>query len=201
MNTISTRTWRISLSVAAFLVPVALVTGCGGGGGGGVSNPTPTPTATSVPLALVGTYNGTWTFPGSTPSLSDSGPFVLRINANGSASGVFNENNPDRIVTTSGTVNTSTGAISLSGTFNTGIGDSTGYTATVTVTGTASSSSASGPLRLTYTNGQPPENGSFTSNKTSNDPTPPTPTPTPNPSALKKQSSSVVSSGKRIGHK
>lgn len=126
--------------------------------------------------------------------LGNSGTYIIRVQADGSATGVFNEGDFDCSVASSGTVNLSTGQISMSANFDNGVGDNTGAPASITVTGTANAAGASGQLVLTESGTS--ENGTFTTTKTST-----SPTAVPTPSALRAHSNTSPSKGKRLGHK
>jgi len=184
---------RLLPALLLLSVPAAFVSGCGGGGGGGPVAPTPTRTPTASPTpsptpatVFIGTYSGTYNFPASGAFSAASGPFILRVQPDGTATGAFNEGDFEYGFSASGTVNLSTGQISLSGT--TTDKSQTPITATIKVTGTASSSGAFGPLAYSDTAGTTRSGDYSTMKKSTSPPAPPTPTPTavPEPGALKK---------------
>lgn len=170
MQTITKRKWLKASTAVALLLPIALVTGCGGGGGG-----TPTPNT-----ARVGTYQGTFTFPPQTSDPSKetglTGTFTLRVQSNGQATGVFNEEESNGVVSTTGTVNLSSGAISLSSADV----NNTITISNITVSGNATSSAANGQVVETVTaitsdttTNASSSTGTFTATKTSNTILPP----------------------------
>jgi len=177
--------------------PIAFVSGCGGGGGGGPVAPTRTPTASPTPSptpasAFIGTYTGTYNFPASGGFSAASGPLILGVKPDGTATGEFNggDGNFESGFSASGTVSLSTGQLSLSGT--TTDKSQPPVTATVKVTGTASSSGAFGPLAYSDSGGIT-RSGSFATTKTSSSPpAPATPQPTAVSGGLKKANSFLL---------
>ncbi len=125
----------------------------------------------------MGTYTGTYTF----PSAGD-GPFIMRVQSDGTATGVLNEGNFDQMITAAGTVNLATGQVSLTANFDNSATNEPSP-ATITITGTASASGATGPLVLNESGST--ETGSFATTKTS-----PSPTAVPTPAPLVKRKSS-----------
>lgn len=181
-------------AVLGLLLPVAFIAGCGGGGSGPTVKPTPTPapTPTPTPSPAIGTYQGTYNLSASGIFSATNGTLIIRVQTDGTAVGVLNEGaldvyRSDASIPTTGTVNLSTGQISLSGTFDASeqIG-SAPIPTTVTVSGTANSAGASGTL--VETNSDRTQNGTFTTTKTS---TSSTAVPTPTPVALKKATSGL----------
>lgn len=191
MKTNKKTNWRMGLAAMGLALPVVLITGCGGGGGG-PSTPTKTPTPTVVPA--IGTYQGTYDLSASGIFSASNGTFIIRVQTDGTATGVLNEgmldqSSNDVSVPTTGTVNLSTGQISLSGTFDASEQISSDpIPTTVTVSGTVNSTGASGTL--VATNSDRTQNGTFTTTKTSTSPTA-VPTPTPVVAALKKSKSGL----------
>lgn len=192
---------RLLPALLLLCAPAAFVSGCGGGGGGGPVAPTParTPTASPTPsptpvTAFIGTYSGTYNFPAMGASSALSGPFVLRVQADGTATGNLNEDQILDIITTSGTTSLSNGQVSLSGTYdgnNSGAGMIGSYLpTTLMVAGTANSVGASGTL-VTSNSLDGARNGTFTTTKTSPSPTAvPTPEPTSTSPLVRKASAS-----------
>jgi len=190
---------RLLPALLLLCAPAAFVSGCGGGGGGGPVAPTParTPTASPTPsptpvTAFIGTYSGTYNFPVVGGSSAASGPFILRVQPDGTATGAFNEGDFEQGFSASGTVSLSTGQVSLSGTTTDKAVPP--VTATIKVTGTASSSGASGPLAYSDSLGAN-RSGNFSTTKTSSSPpVVPTPEPTaiPDSTSLKKGNSFLL---------
>jgi len=178
---------RLLPALLLLSVPAAFVSGCGGGGGGGPVAPTRTPTASPTPsptpaTVFIGTYQGTYNFPAVGNSVALSGPFILRVQADGTATGNLNEDNFNQIITTSGTTSLSNGQVTLSGTYQDDL-ITPPTTSTLSATGTANSVGATGTLVESNVNGT--RNGTFTTTKKFPSPTAvPTPDPTSMTSAL-----------------
>lgn len=165
--------WKASTALG-LLLPIALIAGCGGGGSGPATpkaTPTPKATATPTPVpgaAFIGTYTGTYT-----SSNADGGTFILRVQTNGTATGVFNEGLFDmggnsRDIDASGTVNLSTGQVTLASDFDASL-NATPDPTHLTLSGVASATGATG--QFVTTNDQGSKNGMVTTTKTSNSPT------------------------------
>lgn len=162
--------WKASTSLG-LLLPIALVAGCGGGGSGpSTPKATPTPTPTPVPgAAFIGTYTGTYAS-SSSSSVSTGGPFILRVRTNGTATGVFNQglfdaNGKSREIDATGTVNLSTGQVTLAADFDASVSGAAQPTH-LALSGMANATGASG--QFVTTNAQGSTNGTVTTTKTSN---------------------------------
>lgn len=188
MKTITNNMRKISI-VAGLALPMALLAGCGGGGSGPSPSATPTPTRTGTPVPTrtgtpvpvgtgtpaptptsasttqaVGTYTGTYTAPNTT-----GGTFILRVQADGTATGVFNEGVFDQMITAPGTVNLATGQITLVADFDASLDSTQPDPTHLTLSGTANATGASG--QFVATNAAGTKNGTFTTAKSSTSPT------------------------------
>jgi len=145
------------------------------------SPPTPNPTATPIPTpapAFVGTYIGTYNFPATGTSGTLSGPFIVRVQSDGTATGTLNEDNDAQIIITSGTLDPATGTISLSANFDADSLTHVPLPTTLSASGTVNGSGASGDMTVSNSDGT--RYGTFSTVKTSPSPTA---VPTPEPSS------------------